>query len=327
MICPSCGTNVPEDTIVCPACHADLSATNALPKLLGTYCATCGALVPPGAERCPKCDMPVAPPEGERAGRADVPDGFSDDDPSDQDTHALPRIESSIPSEDEITDSPTRDRLPRLRNIVFAAAASLLIVGGAILAFTHPWAPGNPSTHATGEADTSQAGYPGAVTSLKGQDDASTTANATTSDPVFEAIESDYAQLGDLAKSVDANADAFARSGTAQDLSARVSGKNDADSLATKTSNLISDIDSLQDGDGLYAEDVSHLSTLGNYLRNRLDALDEAWSLSVDASDPAASATSIKAPLARQQDGSGSNTYKTLFDQNYASWKPQQKKG
>ena len=55
MICPNCSANVPDDSLRCPACRADLGQTVVIPKLEGRWCESCGSLIPDGAETCPNC--------------------------------------------------------------------------------------------------------------------------------------------------------------------------------------------------------------------------------------------------------------------------------
>ena len=52
---------------------------------------------------------------------------------------------------------------------------------------------------------------------------------------------------------------------------------SECEELSYDVSNLISDIQSVDVTSGTYAEDVEHLVTLGNWLRNRVDALNSAW--------------------------------------------------
>ena len=100
--------------------------------------------------------------------------------------------------------------------------------------------------------------------------------------------------------------------------SERESGKATADQTAIELSNLIDDIASLDDSDGTYADDISNMTTLGNWLRNRSDAICEAWKLSVTKTTE----KKILAPLEKIGYSSGTDSYKTLFDENYDAWKP-----
>ena len=61
---------------------------------------------------------------------------------------------------------------------------------------------------------------------------------------------------------------------------------------------------------------------MGNWLRNRVDSLNEAWKASVASDDPSSDRDAIESPLKASQNASGINTYKALFEQNYDAWKP-----
>lgn len=303
-----------------------------IPRLGGTYCKTCGALVPAGSENCPKCGMPVSRKPAAHAKAAPAASDSEDSESSEdefekQDTRAIPRIESSIPSVEELRDKPYAGERPlRTKFFMFAAIAALILVGGITLYITHPWNPNANVTHATEDADTSQAGYPGAVSSLKGQDSSSSTSSAdsSTSSSMYDTVSSAYEQLGTIRDKLVSNQSTFDSVCTSSTLADRVSGKNDADSIATSLSNLISSLQQL-DQSTSYTSDIQNMVTLGNYLRNYSDALCESWSLDVAADDPSSTITSIKAPLTKQQGSSGTNSYVTLFDNNYSSMKPTEK--
>ena len=87
-------------------------------------------------------------------------------------------------------------------------------------------------------------------------------------------------------------------------------------------SNLISDISDIDSGAGTYTETLDHLSSLGSWLRNRMDALTAGWDASVASSDPEADRSKIFSAVSANRDGSGQSSYKTLFDENYDAWKP-----
>ena len=69
--------------------------------------------------------------------------------------------------------------------------------------------------------------------------------------------------------------------------------------------------------------EVDHLSTLGSWLRNRMDALTAGWDLSASSDDPAADEAKIFSPVKANRDSSGQSSYKTHFDENYEAWKPE----
>lgn len=332
MRCPSCGMRVPDGSLSCPWCHADLGLTQKISLGAASWCPICGALVAPGAETCPKCGSALPREPAARATRdLDLPQigntsemrALTDDA---GETGVITRIESAIPAGDADSSPAARhDRMPRTRVFLFAALAAVVVVGGATLLITHPWDPDATQTKATTPADTSQSGFPGFLDLLSGQDrseeasssDASDAASTTDTDEVFSAISAAYESLGDLSARVDANEESLRSDGVSADADARSSGQADAADLSIEVSNLISQIQSLDDGAGAYTSTIDNLETLGNWLRNRCDALGRSWSISVASADPVSDREKILAPAEAAQ------SYATLFSQSYASWEPQ----
>lgn len=73
----------------------------------------------------------------------------------------------------------------------------------------------------------------------------------------------------------------------------------------------------------MYTEALDHLSTLGSWLRNRMDALTAGWDVSASSDDPAADEAKIFSSVKANRDSSGQSSYKTHFDENYEAWKPE----
>ncbi len=345
MRCPNCGAEVPAGAATCSVCHYDLGLTQRIPVTKVVWCPTCGALVPPEAHSCPKCGAPLGAPARSKTGLAvrdlGIPtiEGASDQDGGDapgggaDSTRAIPRIESAIPSEASPESATVRhDRMPRTRVLMVAAVAAIALAGGTALWITHPWDPSLYVTHAQTDADTSMAGYPGYISSLTGQDgssdstdgssDGSSDGAATDSGSgtvsVYQAISDDYDKLGTYADELDQSVSDLVSVGVSGTSSEREQGKETAEQTAIALSNLIDDISSLDDGNGTYASDIANMATLGNWLRNRSDAICEAWEVSATM----ASEEKTMAPLKKIGYSSGTDSYKTLFDENYESWKP-----
>lgn len=317
MICPSCGSNIPDGSEVCPACHADLAVTRVMPRLTGTFCPTCGALVPAGSACCPKCGMPVG--TDARTPSREVRE------PSDPGrTNTLPRIESAIPSEPSASgDAYPDDRLPRTKVIVTATLASLLVVGGAALAITHPWDPSATDMRATTPADTSQAGFPGTVSALRGQDSQTVSQTVVSGDDAtLAALEQAWASLGDLSGRTDENERSFKDKAVSGSSSERSAGKAQAQQIAIEVSNLLDQIGEIDVTSGTYTDQRQNLVTLGNWLRNRLDALVAGWTRSAASDDPATEADRIEQPVESQRQANGKTSYANLFADSYDSFKP-----
>ena len=353
MICPNCGTHIPDDVLRCPACHYDLLMTTKLPRLEGTWCANCGALVPDGSDTCPSCGMPVAvtrrrvtdepdtPISSEEPAseseeidrlvpRVEMKDEAGESDEGDgevsaEETHAMPRIESAVPAGPD-ADGPADEgeRMPRTRVSLVAAIASIVIVGGFILLVAHPWDANLFSTRATEPADTSMAGYPGEVETLSGQDSGSeASVEEKSGDEVtYEQLSQIYQRLGEIEDELAQSQKDLEDTGISGDQTARNAKKASQDALATEISNLISQTGQVDVTSGTYADEVDNLQKLGNWLRNWSDALSEGWERSVSSDDPSSEENYILGPVANAQNGSGMNSYRQLFDTNYGDWEP-----
>ncbi|WP_058270299.1 hypothetical protein [Olsenella massiliensis] len=103
------------------------------------------------------------------------------------------------------------------------------------------------------------------------------------------------------------------------DRAARDEGKAAADQLSLDISNLILSIADIDVTSGTYAADAQNMSTLGNYLRNRMDALDACWRRALAVEDPAARADEIASYLS----SSVAASWKGQFDQAYEAMAPQ----
>lgn len=313
MKCPYCGTYVSGDATVCPACHSPLDGVHAGSESLPRWCDNCGSLIPEGETRCPHCGMPynrnpptVAEVLDRRMG--DVERELE----ADEDTHSMPRIESAIPPEPEdgYANEAAHEHLPRRRVVLVSALAAIVAVGGTALAITQPWNPNAYVTHALVDADTSMEGFPGFVQTLTGQDkspstddDSSDSAEQEQPQTTYDKLKSAYDQLGDLSSRIDDNEKTL-EAVEAGDESQRDSGSSDAYALSIELSNLISSLGTLDVADTPYADDLQHLITLGNYLRNRMDALSDAW---------AGTGSADKA-----------QTWEQLFQGSYGNWAPQE---
>ena len=331
MICPVCGSAVPDGLDVCPACHANLAATRVMPRLTGTWCPSCGALVPSGSDTCPKCGMPVGAPSRAPERRAARERRMEERLLERERTASLPRIESAIPSEPDpsVEGVYGRERLPHTKVFLVAALASVLVVGGAALVITHPWNPDLNDARASTPADTSQAGFPGTVSKLSGQDGVSDTVPASVAsadETTFAALSDAYGRLEGLSSRADdleALLDEKGTSGTAQE---RAEGAKQAQQLSYDVSNLVTEISNIDvQTTGTYVDQREHVATLASWLRNRIEAINESWQLSAESDDPEADASKILRPMRGNRASDGDQAYVNLFSKNYEAWKPQER--
>lgn len=330
MICPNCGSNVPDGSAVCPACRADLGMTVSMPRQEGRWCPNCGALVGEGDEVCPSCGMPQEPACGDGARAADgcVPREACGEESPLGETHSIPRIESAIPSEEELAlPSAQMDRLPRLRVLVLAVACALVVVGGGVVLITHPWDPAANDIRAKEDADTSMAGFPGLVKQLQGQDAGSGSASdaiESGDERTLRLLGDVWGQLGELSERLDQSQDELVSGYASSSSDELLAGKARADQLSIDISNLISSLSEIDVTSGTYAEDKQNLTTLGNWLRNRMDAVSAGWAKAVSFQDPSQHADEILSTVSADG-GSPAESFKALFDQGYAQWEPKER--
>ena len=261
---------------------------------------------------------------------APVQPGPVDDDPvaassAEDETHEIPRIESAIPAEDDPTSKvKILDEMPRTGRLLLAAVFSAALVGGLAIAITHPWNPDQYSIKATTEADTSMAGFPGTVDSLTGQDNNNATDQEvlTGDEATLAQLVEAYEKLGKYAKRADESQKLFGKEGCSDDKEARQKAKRGIDALAIDVSNLIAQIREVDVTSGTYVQERDNLVTLGNWLRNRVEILQEAWKASVESADPTSEEERLQGIVAGGGDSGGADGYKALFDESYESWKP-----
>lgn len=320
---PASGGRVPDGPLSRPRRNESVDATQRIALSDAAWCPGCGALLPPGVDVCPKCgssvraDEPPAPPA--RPTRdLDLPDigatgevGTSDA----EETGVITRIESALPSVDDASSPVSRsDRMPRTRAFLLAGLLAVLVVGGAAVLITHPWDPSATRISATTPADTSMSGFPGFLETLVGQDGS----RAEEAQTLEQALEDAHDSLGELSGRVDESERLLRSDGVLSSTSSedRAAGLEAARAISIEVSNLINDVTSLDSGEEGVSETVDHLETLGNWLRNRCDALTEAWGISADSADPSADAAAITGAM------DAGSAFQRLFSQNYEAWDP-----
>ena len=303
--------------------------TRVMPKLTGTWCSSCGALVPAGATVCPKCGMPVVASHVSSAVEQMEHRRAEDRALERERTSSLPRIESAIPSEPDPSSESAygRERLPHTKVFALAAIASLLLVGGLTLVIAHPWNPNLNDTRATTPADTSQAGFPGTISALQGQDKvASATSAESADDLTYNSLLGAYESLKDIsdrADDLESRLDTTGISGSSEDRSAAL---EEAKQLSLDASNVVTTISNIDVvTTGTYTDQKTNVSTLASWLRNRVESIYDAWKVSAGSSDPAADKSKILAPMVGNRESDGSEAYVNLFKKNYDAWKPAQR--
>lgn len=303
--------------------------TGSFAPLEGTYCPACGALVPDGSASCPSCGTPVvARPAASQppAWAEDLPEVEEGHGAPSDETTVIPRIMSAISAEGERReDVIAAQAVPRPFPLFLVAILALLVVGGSVLAVTHPWNTEAYDQRATTERDTSHAGFPGFIETLSGQDSTPSDTQEVISgdEATYEQLHSIYARLGELADSVDDNVRTFKQVATSGSRDERQAGRDDAYAIAIEASNLLAELDQVDVSSGTYEEAASNISTLGNWLRNRADTLTSAWDVSLAYDNPSEASGEIMAALAVDDNSLGRNAYMSLFHDRYAGWEPQ----
>lgn len=301
-----------------------------VPSSSKTYCPSCGTLVPEGVENCSVCGMRVRTkaakqpkPEkiaaaGAIAGATEKTDeGSSSKKGSTTKKAAASKLESAIPAENEIKDPYHHENPMRLKSVMVASFAALVLVGSAILFITHPWDPHAFDTKATTPADPAQEYVPDQVDALKGQDSGNVVAEEVVSgdEATYKKFTNTYLKFGDFSKSLESSTSDLEKFGFTGDAKAVTEGKNNANQLDINISNLISEIQSTDVSSGKYYSQQQDLIKMGNYLRNEADILLTAWKKATQSSNPAAEKNSILQPVKT----SGAN-YANLFSEAYAAF-------
>lgn len=314
MKCPSCGTLVQDGLDVCPACHASLALTQLEAEPDVTWCESCGAAIPRGAPTCPECGMPV--------------DGAYDDEYEEPLHEEKPQVDvsplvSAIPPEPaQNPELPTRspeDEQRRIRYLVIAAVAALVLVGGGALYITRPWDPEAYSIHAVEDADTSMEGFPGTVTHLTSQDhveDAAWTSYLADAQGFLEAFSN---RMGVMANDADALYDLLPGRLVAGDITrvhdrarATLKLREELDNTTRIATRLVLPDPSL---------DASRdaLIVVANYLGGELDALEKAWA-AVDEAEGLEQAGEAARIALQQSSGEHDFTeWRSLFKNAYES--------
>ncbi len=233
-------------------------------------------------------------------------------DPAERDTRLLPRMQNAIPlPEPDEDEAKARPRIAR--GLITAAIAAVVVAVVAVLVLAHPWNPHLYDTRADTPADTSMEGFPGTVDKLTGQDSTGEATEELTGDEAtFAAFTSALEDEDTLADELDQEMEDLAAAPSATEGS-RGLWREQAQSTSLRISNLISEIQEADVSSGTYANAKDELVTMGNYLRNRSDAITDAW---VAVMGSGASEGDMEAAIdaARSTDASFSALYREARD-------------
>ncbi|MBQ9058301.1 MAG: zinc ribbon domain-containing protein [Atopobiaceae bacterium] len=317
MICPYCETHIKDGSLICPACHADVSTTSSMPLLELNYCHACGALIPEDAVVCPKCQTPhedsllAAQGVQRESQQSELP-------------------ESVIPSQEEIADAYADEQPPKIGAYLMACVVAIALVGG----FFWWSADKFGSIQRTGTdsaADVSMAGFPGLIEALTGQDRkavAEKEQQNAVPENLYSRLLASWQQLGEYAQRIDEVEKRAQEHAVSGSLAERQAALAESEALALELSNFIQTLSSFDGSDpdyDRYTDNIFQLQTLGNYLRNQLDALRQLWDASVAFGENPPDEAVVFGPVAAQRDAqTGKDVYRIHFEDNYEVWKPQE---
>lgn len=300
MNCPVCGSELRDGSDYCHVCQTYLGGTRTAQE--GTWCPSCGAYVEPGRRVCPNCLMPLDGDQWDEPTR----EWPSEDDVAAAATHAMPRLVSAIPAEE--TERTLSRRHPvSMRALVVATVCAVLAFGAIFLLVAHPWDPNLFDTRATTPADTSHEGFPGTLEHLQGQDTSASGAaspSGSAAPTAAELLQDAKEQLEQLNAELDEEYETLRTSLYAGDFDDGAHAEARATQVAI--SNAITSIEEIGADDAQEQRDQEELIRLGNYLRNRSDAICACWDEALGEARPF---DEILSTLTTQN-----STYKGLFE-------------
>mgnify|MGYP000578521192 FL=1 len=321
---------------------------------MSRYCASCGKLLADDAKFCTSCGVPVEQtaasndqPAFEQTGSLDTSQTKPDDrlayrpDPAAnpaavETTQRMPVTGTSTQQQPASTYAPTSPQAPAAKKsgtklliaiiVVLVAIIIALVVFFVIKPFdnsaTQTTAEVTKLHHDVDDDDLKPLGDPN---SLYDDDDDDDDGEATLSEQnLYRRLSEYYDLLEDLDSQVRACAQAFNGSYLEEDRTAR---QNLAD-VAERTEDTIEQYyDIVEDLDvPMSSKNYSSwkdIVALYDDLDNRIDAICDAWEISLKYAKPADHKDEIVAPLARDNEpGTNSNKYRQDFEDRYPGAKP-----
>lgn len=234
---------------------------------------------------------------------------------------ASPELVSAIPPEPVSGSDPEEEEQNSSRNriMIVSVLAAVVFMGGLTLFVAKPWAPNPPITHATEDADTSMAGFPGTVQYLRGQDLLVNDDGKEYAPRAEKLVKAFRSQLGAISNAAGA---------LEQELREYTDGgKTDgAGDRQARTVRLRHDLVSLTDrvmllslSDKGVQKERAKLAVLARYLANELEILDECWSSAASGSDAKKAVGDIKGILSKGIEGHSLEEWRKLFVNAYGS--------
>lgn len=320
---------------------------------MSRYCASCGKLLADDAKFCTSCGAPVeqtaasnGQPAFERSGSLDTPQTKSDDplayrpDPAAgpvavETTQRMPVADTPPQQQPASTYVPDSPQAPAAKKSSTKALIAVIVVLVAIIialvvffvikpfdnAATQTTAEITKLHHDVDDDDLKSLGDPN---SLFDDDDEDGSQATLSEQNLYRRLSEYYDLLEDLDSQVRACAQAFNGSYLEEDRTAR---QNLAD-VAERTEDTIEQYyDIVEDLDvPMSSKNYSSwkdIVALYDDLDNRIDAICDAWEISLKYANPADHKDEIVTPLARDnKPGTNSNKYRQDFEDRYPGAKP-----
>lgn len=282
MRCPYCGATVSDNDLLCPKCHSQLTATTKLPKLGEKYCPSCGAILSPFEDVCPRCGMWI------KDSKMNLPVVGVAGSKTMSKLNSTAKMESAIPSIDDAQDSDAHGDSIHMRSVVISALAVVLIIGGGLLFFFHPWEPDIVAKSNQAPANTSMEGFPGTIERLSTQDknglEDEENANMSIDMLAYTTLNSAYSDLSDIKDAIDSNYKDLQDIFEVENADIE-KGMADAKKTSIALSNLISSVEQLAADKTQYVDKKDELIKMSNWLRNASDVIVSAWNSASESND------------------------------------------
>lgn len=323
---------------------------------MSRYCASCGKLLADNAKFCTSCGAPVeqttasdSQPAFEQTGSLDAPQAKPDDplvyrpDPvagpaAVETTQRMPVTGTSTQQQPASTYAPTSPQAPAAKKsgtklliaiiVVLVAIIIALVVFFVIKPFensaTQTTAEVTKLHHDVDDDDLKPLGDPNSLYDDDDDDDEDDGEATLSEQNLYRRLSEYYDLLEDLDSQVRACAQAFNGSYLEEDRTAR---QNLAD-VAERTEDTIEQYyDIVEDLDvPMSSKNYSSwkdIVALYDDLDNRIDAICDAWEISLKYAKPADHKDEIVAPLAGDNEpGTNSNKYRQDFEDRYPGAKP-----
>lgn len=323
---------------------------------MSRYCASCGKLLADDAKFCTSCGAPVeqttasnGQPAFEQTGSLDTPQAKPDDplvyrpDPvagpaAVETTQRMPVTGTSTQQQPASTYAPTSPQAPAAKKsgtklliaiiVVLVAIIIALVVFFVIKPFdnsaTQTTAEVTKLHHDVDDDDLKPLGDPNSLYDDDDDDDEDDGEATLSEQNLYRRLSEYYDLLEDLDSQVRACAQAFNGSYLEEDRTAR---QNLAD-VAERTEDTIEQYyDIVEDLDvPMSSKNYSSwkdIVALYDDLDNRIDAICDAWEISLKYAKPADHKDEIVVPLARDNEpGTNSNKYRQDFEDRYPGAKP-----